>query len=63
MIASEAVTLVDIYPLFVGHEAEYVSIDGLHLLPAGYQTIANAFFAAIKTTVPQTSLLATSAAR
>jgi lysophospholipase L1-like esterase len=54
--AAEQVTLVDTYSLFVGHEAEYVSIDGLHLRPAGYQAIANAFFAAIKATVPQTPL-------
>ena len=56
VIASEQVTLVDTYPLFVGHEAEYVSADGLHLRPAGYQSIAEAFFAAIKATVPQTPL-------
>jgi lysophospholipase L1-like esterase len=49
-------TLIDTYPLFVGHEAEYVSIDGLHLNPPGYQAIADAFFAAIKATVPQTPL-------
>jgi lysophospholipase L1-like esterase len=54
--ASERITLVDPYPLFIGHEAEYVSIDGLHLNPAGYQAIADAFFAAIKATVPQTPL-------
>ena len=54
--AAERVTLVDTYNFFVGHEAEYVSIDGLHLRPAGYQAIANAFFAAIKATVPQTPL-------
>jgi len=53
-VAAERATLVDTYPLFIGHEAEYVSIDGLHLNPAGYQAIADAFFAAIKATVPQT---------
>jgi lysophospholipase L1-like esterase len=49
-------SLIDTHPLFVGHEAEYVSVDGLHLNPAGYQAIADAFFAAIKATVPQTPL-------
>ena len=34
----------------------HVSVDGLHLNPAGYQAIADAFFAAIKATVPQTPL-------
>jgi lysophospholipase L1-like esterase len=56
VVAAERVTLVDTYPLFVGHEAEYVSIDGLHLRPAGYQAIADAFFASIKATIPQTPL-------
>ena len=51
----EGVTLVDTYQTFVGHEAQYVSIDGLHLTPAGYQAIADAFFAAIKSTIPQTA--------
>jgi lysophospholipase L1-like esterase len=55
-VAAERVTLVDTYSSFLGREAEYVSIDGLHLRPAGYQAIANAFFAAIKATVPQTPL-------
>jgi lysophospholipase L1-like esterase len=63
MVAAERVTLVDTYPLFVGHEAEYVSIDGLHLRPAGYQAIADAFFAAIKATVPQTPLASLSGLR
>jgi lysophospholipase L1-like esterase len=55
-VAAERATLVDSYPSFIGHEAEYVSIDGLHLNAAGYQAIADAFFAAIKATVPQTPL-------
>ena len=54
--ATERVTLVDSYPLFIGNEAEFVSIDGLHLNPGGYQAIAEAFFGAIKATVPQTPL-------
>jgi lysophospholipase L1-like esterase len=55
-VASEGATLVDTYPLFIGHEAEYVDTDGLHLRPAGYQALADSFFAAIKTTIPQTAL-------
>jgi lysophospholipase L1-like esterase len=63
MVASEKVTLVDTYPSFLGHEAEYVSLDGLHLRPAGYQAIADTFFTAIKATVPQTSQASTGAPR
>jgi lysophospholipase L1-like esterase len=58
VVAAEGVTLVDTHPTFLGHEAQYVSIDGLHLNPAGYQAIADAFLAAIKSTIPQTSSLA-----
>lgn len=57
-VAQEGATLVDTYPRFVGHEAEYVSIDGLHLQPAGYQAIADAFFEAITARIPQTPLSA-----
>jgi len=57
MIAAERVVLVDSYPLFVGHEADYVSVDGLHLQPAGYQALADAFLAAIKATITQTPQL------
>jgi lysophospholipase L1-like esterase len=62
-VAQEGATLVDSYPLFIGHEADYISIDGLHLKPAGYQAIADAFFAAIRTTVPQTPLVSLTGAR
>ena len=62
-VATERATLVDTYPRFLGHEAEYTSIDGLHLKPAGYQAIAESFFAAIRATVPQTPLLAITGAR
>ena len=55
-VASEGATLVDTYPLFLGHEAEYVDTDGLHLRPAGYQAIADSFLRAIKATIPQTQL-------
>lgn len=57
IVAAEGATLVDTYPTFIGHEAEYTDTDGLHLRPAGYQALADAFFAAIKATVPQTPLL------
>lgn len=55
VVAAEGATLVDPYPLFLGHEADYVDTDGLHLRPAGYQVLADTFFAAIRATVPQTS--------
>jgi lysophospholipase L1-like esterase len=58
MIAQEQVTLADTYTAFLGHEAEYTSPDALHLLPPGYQAIADTFFAAIRATIPQTSLTA-----
>jgi lysophospholipase L1-like esterase len=54
MVRAEGVTLVDTYPRFPGHEAEYVDQDGLHLRPAGYQAVADSFFAVIKTTVTST---------
>jgi lysophospholipase L1-like esterase len=57
--ASEGATLADSYTAFLGHEAQYVSVDGLHLNPAGYQAIADTFFAVIKSTIPQTAPLAT----
>lgn len=52
--AVQGAVLVDSYSAFLGHEAEYVNVDGLHLRPAGYQALADAFFAAIKANVPQT---------
>jgi lysophospholipase L1-like esterase len=55
--AAEGAVLADVYPLFVGHEAEYVDTDGLHLRPAGYQVMADVFFAAIQKTVTQTPFL------
>ena len=57
LAAAEGAVFVDSYAAFVGHEAEYVNVDGLHLRPAGYQALADSFFAAIKATVPQTPLL------
>jgi lysophospholipase L1-like esterase len=55
-VAAGGAILVDIYPLFVGHEAEYIDNDGLHPRPAGSQVIADTFFAAIQRTIPQTPL-------
>lgn len=54
MVRSEGATLVDTYPRFIGHEAEFVDQDGLHLRPAGYQALAESFFGVIKTTVTTT---------
>jgi lysophospholipase L1-like esterase len=51
MVRAEGATLVDTYPKFIGHEAEYVDQDGLHLRPAGYQAVADSFFGVIKSTV------------
>jgi lysophospholipase L1-like esterase len=47
--AAEGVTLVDPYNDFLGHETEYIA-DGLHLLPAGNQVVAQKFFDAILAT-------------
>lgn len=55
--AAEGAVLVDAHAAFVGHEAEYVNVDGLHLRPAGNQALADAFFATIKATIAQTPLL------
>jgi lysophospholipase L1-like esterase len=57
--AAGGAVLVDSYAAFVGHEADYVNVDGLHLRPAGYQALADAFFAAIQRTIPQTPLFGT----
>jgi lysophospholipase L1-like esterase len=56
-VAAEGATLVDSYSRFLGHEVEYSSIDGVHLTPAGYQALADAFFASIRATIPETPLL------
>jgi lysophospholipase L1-like esterase len=57
-ISAERATLVESHPLFQGREAEFISPDGLHLLPAGYQTVAEAFASAIRATIPQTPAIA-----
>lgn len=54
MVPAEGAILVDPYPVFVGHESEYVADDGLHMRRAGYQALAETFFAAIKNTVTST---------
>ena len=56
-ITSERATLVDSHPVFIGHEGEYVSPDGLHLNPTGYQALAETFFGVIRATIPQTPTL------
>lgn len=56
LVAAEGAILADTYPRFVGNERDYVSIDGLHLLPPGNQAIADSFFAAIRAAIPQTPL-------
>lgn len=56
VVAAEGGVLVDVYPLFLGHESDYVDMDGLHLRPAGNQVLADAFLAAIQQTIPQTPL-------
>ena len=52
-VDSERAVLVDSYTAFLGREADYVNVDGLHLTPAGYQALAAAFFSAIQSTVEQ----------
>jgi lysophospholipase L1-like esterase len=55
-VAAGGAVLVDSYSAFLGHEAEYVNVDGLHLTPVGYQALSDTFFAAIQATIPQTPL-------
>lgn len=54
MVPAEGAILVDPYPQFLGHEAEYVDVDGLHLRPAGNDDVARLFFSAIKVAIPAT---------
>jgi lysophospholipase L1-like esterase len=56
VVRAEGAILVDPYPAFGGHEAAYVDEDGLHLRPAGYQVVAETFFAAIKSSVASSLL-------
>jgi lysophospholipase L1-like esterase len=55
-VAANGAVLVDSYSAFQGHEADYVNVDGLHLTQAGYQALADTFFAVIQATIPQTPL-------
>jgi len=54
IIRAEGAILVDPYPVFTGHEAEYIADDGLHPRRAGYDALAQTFFAAVKTNVTST---------
>jgi lysophospholipase L1-like esterase len=54
--ASEGVTLVDVYAAFGGIATpDLIDFDGLHPTPAGYQRIADTFFASIKQNLQTTS--------
>jgi lysophospholipase L1-like esterase len=48
MIGTEGAVLVDLYEVFNGRTAVLLGEDGLHPSAAGYERIAEAFFAAIK---------------
>lgn len=52
MVRAEGAILVDAWARFAGREAEYVDQDGLHLRPAGYLALAQAFFDVIRERVP-----------
>jgi lysophospholipase L1-like esterase len=54
VIQAEGATVVDSYAAFVGHESEYIGDDGLHPRRAGFQALADTFFAAIKATISTT---------
>jgi lysophospholipase L1-like esterase len=47
MVGDEGAVLVDLYEAFAGHTAILLGEDGLHPSAAGYQEMAEAFFAAI----------------
>jgi lysophospholipase L1-like esterase len=49
LAGSEAVPLVDIYGAFGSNAPSLIGFDGLHPNAAGYQLIADTFFAAIQT--------------
>jgi acyl-CoA thioesterase-1 len=49
MVASEGAILVDLYAAFGGVAGDLIGPDGLHPSAAGHQTIAETFFAAIRT--------------
>ncbi len=51
LAAAEGVPLVDVHAAFKGDVTTLIDFDGLHPTAAGYQTIADAFFAVIKETL------------
>jgi lysophospholipase L1-like esterase len=53
LAVSENVTLVDLYPAFVGATDTLLGQDGLHPSEAGYQKMADLFFAAIQQRLEQ----------
>jgi lysophospholipase L1-like esterase len=48
LAAAENITLVDVFQAFGGDVTTLIGVDGLHPTTAGYQKIADTFFAAIK---------------
>jgi lysophospholipase L1-like esterase len=58
MATAENAVVVKAYDAFVGRESELVADDGLHLTPAGYQTLADVFYASIRTAGLTTGLAA-----
>lgn len=48
MVATEGAVLVDLYSVFDGQTATLLGLDGLHPNDAGYQKMAETFFAAIR---------------
>ena len=48
MAAAEGAVLVDLYPAFEGHVDTLLGADGLHPNEAGYQKMAETFFAAVR---------------
>jgi lysophospholipase L1-like esterase len=57
VVRAEGAVLVDSFAAFAGHEGEYIADDGLHPRRAGYQALADTFFAAIKNTIASTPAL------
>jgi lysophospholipase L1-like esterase len=53
LAASENVTLVDMYPAFIGSLDTLLGADGLHPSEAGYQNMADLFYAAINPRLEQ----------
>jgi lysophospholipase L1-like esterase len=45
--AAAGITVVDIYPLFVGKAPEYIALDLIHPNDAGYRVMADAVLAAV----------------